>query len=219
MTNNNQTNITILLDRSGSMSDIRDDTTGGFNSFLTDQKELPEGATLTLVQFDNEYEVNYTDIPLQMVKDLDTKTYQPRGSTALLDALGRSIINLGNRLENIQEEERPEKVTFVVITDGYENASREFTKSKIAEMIKHQKEKYSWNFIFLGANMDAVREGTSYNMDGGKTLTFQATGDGIRKSFGSLSTSVKKYRKVVGANLAASESDFTDEDREENKDD
>lgn len=174
-----KTDITFVLDRSGSMSPVRDDVIGGFNTFLKEQREVPGEGFLTLVQFDHEYLPIYQAIPLREARELNHESYVPRGSTALLDAIGRSIIATGERLAAMPEHERPDQVLHVTFTDGLENHSREFTKAQIAEMITHQSEVYSWQFVYLGANQDAFAEAGSMgisrqsvsNYDAGQTVT------------------------------------------------
>lgn len=155
---NDLTDITMVLDKSGSMNDCRTDAQGGLNAFIKDQKELPGEALLTLVQFDTTYQFVHRAKP---IKEVPYCYLHPGGGTALLDAVGRAIIDTGDRLRQMPEKDRPGLVCFVIITDGQENSSREFTRSKIREMIQHQQDKYNWKFTFLGANQDAFAEGQS----------------------------------------------------------
>ena len=153
------THIAVLLDRSGSMGVVKDETISGFNYFLKEQKAAGDNASLTLVQFDSEStDVVHESRPVRDVPELNQDTYQPRGSTPLLDALGQTIISTGKTLAAIPEAKRPDKVVFVVITDGEENASHQFTKTRVKEMIDHQTGKYNWQFVYLGANQDAFAE-------------------------------------------------------------
>jgi len=149
------TDITLVVDRSGSMQERRADAQGGVNAFIQKQAEEPGEALLTLVQFDTEYEIVHSGTPIHKVPEY---TLEPRGATALLDAVGRAINETGNRLAAVEEADRPGLVVFVITTDGLENSSREFTKAQIKEMIQHQQEKYDWHFTFLGANQDAFAE-------------------------------------------------------------
>ena len=156
------THMAVLLDRSGSMGSVKDETISGFNYFLKEQKAAGDNATFTLVQFDSEStDVVHEARPIRDVPDLNQDTYLPRGSTPLLDALGQTIISTGKTLAGIPEPNRPDKVVFVVITDGEENASHQFTKARVKEMIEHQTAKYNWKFIYLGANQDAFAEARS----------------------------------------------------------
>lgn len=158
------TEIAFVLDRSGSMGSCVSDTIGGFNRFLEEQKKVPGEAKFTLVLFDHEYLIVNNGINLQDVKPLNNDTYSPRGTTALLDAVGRTINEIGGRLKDTPESERPNKVVVVVLTDGQENASHEFNKEKIKQMITHQTEKYNWQFLYLSADMNAVSDAMSYGI-------------------------------------------------------
>jgi uncharacterized protein YegL len=164
------TDITLVIDRSGSMTQIREDAEGGVNSFISEQTAQPGSANLTLVQFDTEYEFLHKGTP---IKDVPDFVLHPRGTTALLDAVGRAINETGERLSRLPELQRPGLVVFVVMTDGLENASSEFTKSQIKEMVEHQQEKYNWQFTFLGADQDAFAEAASMGMDRGGTANYQ----------------------------------------------
>jgi len=186
--------IVCVIDRSGSMEAIKTDAIGGFNSFVEEQKKVPGKASLTFTQFDTVYEVVYANKMLNDVPVLDEKTYIPRGMTALLDAIGRTINEVGVRLANMAEKDRPEKVIFAILTDGEENASREFTKDKIFEMITRQKETYSWEFIFLVANQDAIQAGMGLGIDMKDAFNFAATGKGVRSAYAGMSNTVTQYR-------------------------
>ena len=169
----NLTELVFILDRSGSMVGLETDTIGGFNSMIEKQKEEPGDAYVTTVLFDHEYKLLHDHVDLKDIKPMTREEYSARGSTALLDAIGKTIDDVGVRLNDTPEEERPSKVIFVITTDGYENASRVYSKSKVKEMIEHQQSKYSWVFMFLGANMDAVGEaaGLGINTDFARTYT------------------------------------------------
>lgn len=186
--------IICIIDRSGSMASIANDAIGGFNTFLEDQKKVEGEATLTFVQFDTEYEVIHENKPLNDVPILDNKTFQPRGATALLDAVGKTIDNTGKRLSNTPESNRPDKVIIAILTDGEENSSKQYNLSKIKEMIQHQKEKYQWEFIFLGANQDAFAEAAKIGIDVNDTFNFASTGKGIRSAYDNMTRSVTSYR-------------------------
>lgn len=153
--NTNLTDITLVIDRSGSMSSVLDDAQGGVNAFLAEQARQPGDALLTLVQFDTEYEFIHRGVPIRQVPPYELR---PRGSTALLDAVGRAVNETGERLAKMAEADRPGLVVFVVLTDGQENSSHEFTKAEIKKMIEHQQSVYNWQFTFLGANQDAFAE-------------------------------------------------------------
>ena len=177
------------------MGSIREDTLGGFNTFLAEQKKAAaDEARLTLVQFDHEYLVVHNNKLITEVPDLTLETYVPRGNTALLDAMGRAIVSTGEALKAMPENERPEQVVFLVITDGQENASREYTKAKVAEMVKHQTEAYKWQFVFLGANMDAIGEGAGMGVAAANAMNFQASAKGMGVMYQALSSNVASYR-------------------------
>lgn len=149
------TDITLVVDRSGSMHEIQSDAEGGINAFIADQAKEPGEVLLTLVQFDTEYEFVHRGVP---ASEVPRYRLVPRGSTALLDAVGRAIHDTGDRLSKMPEPERPSLVIFVVMTDGLENSSKEFKKSHIKVMIERQQKEYDWQFTFLGANQDAFAE-------------------------------------------------------------
>jgi len=172
----NTVEIVAILDRSGSMSVGVEDVIGGFNIFVAEQKKVPGEAFMTLVQFDNEYKEDYIHLPLEQVPDLDSTTYVPRGSTALLDAIGRTFNAVGARLARLPEEERPEKVIVLIFTDGGENASREFRRHKVVEMIDLQRKKYSWEILFFGAGPEAFAEGNSLGLDSSSIFRAHALG-------------------------------------------
>jgi hypothetical protein len=191
------TDITVLLDRSGSMGTIKDDTIGGFNSFLEEQRKVPGEATISLVQFDDKYEPNYTAIPIDKAQPLCDHTYEPRGWTALLDALGKTVKGTGERYSGMPEDQRPEKVIFVIITDGQENHSKEFTGAQIREMVKHQTEVYKWTFLYLGANVDAFAEARSIGIASTYAANFGATGQCVRAAYKVSSKKLTDFRRAV----------------------
>src|SRR5208283_1990055 len=149
------TDITLVIDRSGSMEEIREDAEGGVNAFIREQAKQPGEALLTLVQFDTEYDFIHKGVP---VKQVPAYELVPRGNTALLDAVGRAINETGERLAKMAESDRPGLVIFVITTDGQENSSKEFSKAQIKEMVERQQSQYKWQFTFLGANQDAFAE-------------------------------------------------------------
>jgi len=187
--------IICIIDRSGSMGIIIDDAIGGFNHFLDEQKKLLGKAALTYVQFNSELEVIHENKPLQDVEPINKNTYNPGGVTALLDAVGETIDSTGQRLAGIPEEKRPEKVIVAILTDGHENASRNYTLSKVRKMINHQKENYSWEFIFLGANQDAFAEAAKMGIDREDSFNFHVSKEGIKQAYDDMHETVTKYRK------------------------
>jgi uncharacterized protein YegL len=188
--------IVFVIDRSGSMFGLENDTIGGFNSFIEKQRTEKGKAFLTTVLFDDQYEILHDDVDLNYVKLLTNNEYYTRGTTALLDAIGKTINNVGNKLSNMSEDDRSSKVLFCIITDGYENASKEFTKEQIKAMIEHQTNKYSWQFIFLGANIDAIAVGHLYGIN--MAANYSATDQGTRSVYSTLNTVSSTYRSAGG---------------------
>jgi len=184
------TSIVMILDRSGSMATHKSDTIGGFNEFLEDQKKLSGDAVLTLVQFDDEYEVLHNFINIRDIKPLDDHSFKPRGSTALLDSMGKTINDVGKTLADMQEHERPDRVIVVTVTDGHENASKNFTRESIFDMIKHQKDIYNWHFVFIGANQDAIATGTSLGIMNNMNYNTNKT----KQLYGCISSNVGNLR-------------------------
>lgn len=207
----NYTHVSSLLDRSGSMDKIKNDTIGGFNQFLSDQQKAPGQMTLTLAQFDNEYEIVYDAVPIKDAKPLTDQTFIPRGSTALLDSAARLIIDTGKKLAELPEDQRPERVMFIIITDGEENNSTEQTRKSLSIMVKHQEDKYGWQFVYLGANQDAFEEAGSMGMRG---MNFQGTGQGMRAAYSSLSANVASNRSASrGTNVNLTQQDIDNEEK------
>lgn len=189
MTNQNLTEVIVLIDRSGSMTSIKNDMEGGFNTFIEEQKKIAGECQVTVAQFDTEYEILYSGKNVQDVPKLELV---PRGSTALFDSLAKLITDVGTRLASTKEEERPGKVICLVITDGYENASHEFTRQKIFDMITHQRDKYNWEFIYLGANQDAFAEGGSMGFT--SSFNYVANSAGTRDMMRNVSVGISNYR-------------------------
>jgi hypothetical protein len=154
--NQNLTEIAFILDRSGSMVALADEAIGAFNSFLNDQKKQPGECRFTLAIFDHEYRLEHDEKNVQEAPELNRDTYKPRGTTALLDAIGRTLDDIGQKLSRTPEKDRPAKVIVAVLTDGLDNASRDYSKAKVDEMIQQQRDKYAWNFQFLAASQDAI---------------------------------------------------------------
>jgi uncharacterized protein YegL len=202
------THISMILDKSGSMQPLIKDTIGGFNSFLNDQKKLKGTATMTVVQFDDVYSVLHKFNAIQDIPELDGLSYVPRGTTALRDAIGWTIQETGKHLDSLSEENKPEKVVVVVITDGLENASRVFSASDINQMIKHQQEKYGWQFTFIGSNQDDITSAGELGIAAAAALDYSPTPQGVEMSYDILSRSVGNLR----AGLTKSVS-YTTEDR------
>jgi hypothetical protein len=194
--------ITILLDRSGSMGAIATDVIGGFNRFLADQKAAPGRANLTLHQFDDMFETPQPTMDIQKAAPLTHATFVPRGSTALLDAISKAVKETGLRLSTIPEADRPGKVVFAIVTDGAENSSIHTTLPQVHEMIKHQREKYSWQFVFLAANQDAMAVGGNMGIARANAMTFAATSAGVASSYNAFTSNVSAYRCGSKADLS-----------------
>ena len=202
------TDITLVVDRSGSMQSIRQDAEGGVNAFIKKQAEEPGQAVLTLVQFDTEYEFLHSGKPIAEVPQY---RLVPRGTTALLDAIGRAINETGARISRQAEADRPSLVVFVVMTDGFENSSREFTKAAVRQMIEHQREKYNWQFTFLGADQDAFAEATELGISSHGAATFSR--DSVEYAFGFAAGLVSRMRSSRRNGEEVS-NEFTAEERE-----
>lgn len=192
--NKNLTEIVFLLDRSGSMSGLENDTIGGFNAFVEKQCKLEGETLLTTVLFDDQYEVLWNGVDGKKTR-LTDEEYYVRGTTALLDAVGKTILDVGYRLSKTDEKYRPGKVIFVITTDGMENASQEFTYEKVKELIKHQQEKYSWEFIFMGANIDAAKEADSIGISVENAFEFEASEAGVVKMYDIMCEAVTEKRQ------------------------
>lgn len=192
--NNNLTEIIFLLDRSGSMSGLESDTIGGFNAFIEKQCKLDGNVSLTTVLFDDQYEILWNGINAAGAK-LTKDDYYVRGTTAMLDAVGKTIVDVGHRLSTTVEELRPGKVIFVITTDGMENASTEFTHDKVKKLITQQEEKYAWEFIFIGANMDAAKEASILGIQEENAFNFVASEVGVESMYEMINENVSKRRK------------------------
>jgi hypothetical protein len=193
--NNSLTEIAFILDRSGSMESQLEAAITGFNTFLHEQRQTPGEARFTLALFDDRYELPCCSIPISEVTDLDTTTFVPRGSTALLDAIGRTIDELGAKLAALPEESRPGQVIVAILTDGMENASEKYTHRQIADLIAQQRDVYKWQFFFLGANQDAIATAAAMNIDRGSSLQFRQSAAGYRSSSRAISRKMSALRK------------------------
>jgi hypothetical protein len=198
---NNYTHISFVIDRSGSMQTIKNDTIGGFNQFLNDQKNQSGKCTISFYQFDDNHEKVHDFKPIEEVPDLDEKTFVPSGGTALLDAVGRAVSETGEKLASLDESERPEKVIVVIVTDGMENASTNFSYSQIKDMIAHQENTYNWKFVFLGANQDAIKVGASMGVSAGTSMSYAANSVGVQNLYASTSGLVSSLRSAKSHDL------------------
>jgi len=208
------THIAIVLDKSASMDSLTSSTIEGFNSFLKAQKEVEGEATMTLVQFADRSDTLMDVQPIVNADELSARNYRADGnSTALLDALGRTMNNTEHQLSEMDEDQKPEKVIFVVITDGAENSSQEFEQKIIMEMINRHRDDSKWEFVFIGANQDAIQAGGSMGMRQGSSLSYAQSRVGTKAMYCSLSKGMTSYRRK-GVVAASSDNFFSEEDRE-----
>ena len=212
----NAMQIALILDRSGSMSSIAEATVEGVNAFLTEQKNSPTEVSLRFVQFDDVYEEVYDgkidQAPLLTVvkpKAENQRQFLPRGRTALLDAIGQTVTDVGAQLAELPEEERPAKVVVVIMTDGHENSSEKFTRSQIATLIQQQRDVYKWEFQYLGANQDAIEEAAKYNIPAKNAVRYFASSSGTRSVMASVTRNVRNY----GVTGQSTTMNFADTDR------
>ena len=209
MTNPNLTHLYFLLDRSGSMQSIRDDTVGGFDAFIADQRQHPGECRVTLAQFDDRYEVVYSDRPIAQVPGLDLS---PRGSTALLDAMGRLITDAGARLAALAEGDRPGVVIVGIMTDGHENASREWTHPAIKALVQQQTTTYGWEFLYMGADQDAIEVGTSLGVAANRSVTY--TRQASAPAMAATSAVVGRLRTARFGGAPSADIGFSSEERD-----
>lgn len=207
----NLTELIFILDRSGSMSGLETDTIGGFNAMIERQRKEAGEALVSTVLFDNETQVIHDRIPLDKVPMLTEKDYSVRGCTALLDAAGGAIHHIRNVHKYAREEDRPEKTLFVITTDGMENASRRYTYDKVKAMIQRQQEKYGWEFLFLGANIDAAREAARFGIRADRAANYHADSAGTEVVYEAVSEAVCQVRSCT-APLSANWKQKIDED-------
>ena len=188
------TEMVFILDRSGSMSGLESDTIGGYNALLAKQQKEPGEAVITTVLFDDQCELLHDRIALRGVAPITDKEYYVRGSTALLDAVGKTINKIGNAQKHTAEAERAEHVVFVITTDGMENASQEYSEEKVSRMIEHQKKKYGWEFIFLGANIDAIGTAARFGIAENRAANYNADSEGTSLNFEVISETMSCVR-------------------------
>ena len=180
---NNLTELVFILDRSGSMQGLEGDTIGGFNAMIDKQKKEPGEAFVSTVLFDDRPEVLHDRVKVREVRPITDKEYNVRGCTALLDAIGGAIHHIGNIHKYARPEDVPEHTLFVIATDGMENASRRYSARQVKEMIQRQKEKYNWEFLFLGANIDAVETAGHLGIDPDRAVNYHCDSEGTRLNF------------------------------------
>ena len=190
----NLTELVFILDRSGSMAGLEADTIGGFNALIAKQKLEPGEAYVSTILFDNYTDVIHDRVPLDRVPELTRKEYYVRGCTALLDAVGGAIHHMGNVHKYAREEDRPEKTLFVITTDGMENASRRYDYHRVKAMIQRQKEKYGWEFLFLGANIDAAKEAARFGISEKRAANYHADRRGTAVLYDTVAETVRNFR-------------------------
>lgn len=206
-----QTQITFVLDSSGSMSSIKEDTKGGFNTFLRDQQDEPGTASVTLYEFNTNVELVYQGYPIEDAPELDDRNYTPGGSTALHEAIYRAVTETADRAMEVEPAEQPDNVIVVVLTDGKENAS-ETHQERVREQVKVRREEHGWEFLFIGANQDAALTAESMGIDADKSLNMAHTGDGAQAAYKSTSDQVREARETGRT------SGYSDADRQRQED-
>ncbi|WNG87769.1 VWA domain-containing protein [Mycobacterium sp. ITM-2016-00317] len=208
MPNPSLTRIVFLLDRSGSMASIRTDVIGGFDAFLTEQRAGQGDCTVTLAQFDNEYEVVYQGIPLADVPPL---ALLPRGGTALFDSMGRVITDTAAEIAAMPEADRPGTVVVAIMTDGMENSSKEWRQSDVRALVERQTDEHGWEFLYMGADQDAVEVGRGLGVREGQSITYSRGRS--REAMAAASGNLRGYRTARIADPAAMMPEFTDDQR------
>ena len=193
--NSNLTEIVFILDRSGSMAGLEDDTIGGFNAMVEKQKKEPGDALLSAVLFSDGCQVLYDRADIQKIEPMTEQQYRVGGCTALLDAIGGAVHHIGNVHKYAREEDRPGKTIFVITTDGMENASRSYTYDEVQRMVKHEQEKYGWEFLFLGANMDAISAARSFGIRADRAVRYRRDRAGTELNYQVVSETVSHVRR------------------------
>lgn len=191
------TELVFILDKSGSMGGLEADTIGGYNSMLARQQAVEGECRITTVLFDNNYELLHDRIDIRAVSPITEKEYQVGGSTALLDAIGRTIHKIGNAQKHTADDYRAEKVMFVIITDGEENSSREYSAETVKAQIERQKTKYGWEFIFLGANIDAAQTAGRFGISADRAQNYHVDSEGVEINFRVMSEAVASFRECA----------------------
>lgn len=190
----NLTELVFILDRSGSMSGLETDTIGGFNSMIAKQKREAGEAVISTVLFDNTSEVIHDRVDIQKIEPMTDKQYFVRGCTALLDAIGGAIHHIGNVHKYARDEDRPEHTLFIITTDGMENASHKYSSDRVKQMIERQKTKYGWEFLFLGANIDAVETAGNFGIDADRAVNYHCDSEGTALNYEVLSEAICSIR-------------------------
>lgn len=190
------TEVVFILDRSGSMSGLEADTIGGFNSMIAKQKKEEGEAIISTVLFDDRSEVIYDRIPVEKIEPMNDSQYYVRGCTALLDAIGGAIHHIGTVHKYIRQEDCPEKTLFIITTDGMENASKKYSYEKVRKMVEKQKKKHGWEFLFLGANIDAIEVAGKFGISANRAMNYECDSEGTRLNFEVLSRTVSFVRSA-----------------------
>ncbi len=193
--NDNLTEIVFILDRSGSMAGLEDDTIGGFNAMVEKQKKEQGEAVLSAILFSDGSRVLYDRVDIRKVEPMTDRQYQVSGCTALLDAIGGAVHHIANVHKYAREEDRPGKTIFVITTDGMENASRAYSYDEVQRMVKHEQEKYGWEFLFLGANMDAISAARSFGIRADRAVRYRCDGAGTALNYSVVSETVARVRR------------------------
>ena len=193
--NNKLTEIVFILDRSGSMAGLEDDTIGGFNAFVEKQKKTEGEALLSAVLFSDDSEVIYDRVDIRKIEPMTEAQYRVGGCTALLDAIGGAVHHIKNVHKYAREEDRPAKTVFVITTDGMENASRAYSYDEVQRMVKHEQEKYGWEFLFLGANMDAISAARSFGIRADRAVRYRRDSAGTALNYSVVSETVARVRR------------------------
>ena len=196
------TELVFILDRSGSMSGLEADTIGGFNSLIAKQKKEEGTALISTVLFDDQTEVLYDRISLDRIEPMNDRQYYVRGCTALLDALGGAIHHIGNVHKYAREEDRPEKTIFIITTDGMENSSHRYTYDKVKKMVERQRDRYGWEFLFLGANIDAIEVAGRFGVQANRAVNYECDGEGTQLNYEVLSKAVSRVRTCAAPTAA-----------------
>jgi uncharacterized protein YegL len=207
---NNLTELVFILDRSGSMGGLESDTIGGFNSLIEKQKKQEGKCLVTTVLFDHEILTLHDRVPLEEIKPLSEKDYEVRGCTALLDAIGMTVNHIIGIHKYARKEDVPQNTMFVIMTDGMENASREYSAHQVKKMIELEKKRYGWEFLFIGANIDAVETGRSFGISADRAVNYRADSRGTNVVYEAVSNAVGRMRAC--APLSADWSAKIDED-------
>ena len=208
--NKNLSELVFILDRSGSMAGLESDTIGGFNALIEKQKKEEGDAYVSVVLFDSESEVIYDRADLKKIEPMTDRQYFVRGCTALLDAVGGAVKHIGNVHKYAREEDRPGKTLFVITTDGMENASRRYSAEEIRRLVKRQQEEYGWEFLFLGANIDAVGTASRYGIREDRAVRYHSDREGTALNYRVVSEAVCSFR--AGAPLGADWKEEIEED-------